>query len=66
MLDGGNTPESLHLFNLGFDVQSGEHLLNIIDQQGSSDIKELNMRYNPELWAQGGRCFEILQKILAR
>ena len=66
MLDGDSTPDTIRLFNLGFDAQAGEKILEELLRKGTSDLKELNLRHNPEFWgASGGRCFDILQQILA-
>ena len=65
MLDGDSTPDTIRLYNLGFDAQGGEKILEALQRKGSSDLKELNLRHNPEFWASGGRCFDLLQQILA-
>ena len=65
MLDGDSTPDTIRLYNLGFDAQGGEQILEALQRKGSSDLKVLNLRHNPEFWASGSRCFDILQQILA-
>ena len=65
MLDGESTPDTIRLYNLGFDAQAGEQILEALLKKGTNDIKELNLQHNPEFWASSGKCFDMLQQILA-
>lgn len=62
MLDAGALPETIRLYNFGLETSAAEQLLDMIHRKGSSEIKELNLRHNPEFWLQraSGKCFDLL------
>ena len=59
------TPSVIRLFDLGFDGDAGEELLNIILEKEPTGIRELDLQNNEEFW-ENQACVEMIKALLPK
>ena len=59
------TPSVIRLFDLGFEPEEGEELLDIILKKGTTEIKELDLQQNEEFW-ENDVCIDLIKVLLPK